>query len=345
MKKSAPKQLKFSVMIPTYNMGKTIGDTIKSVLNQSYQNFEIIVQDNDSSDDTKKVIKLLADERIKYYKNPKNLGYAKNIIEGAKNCTGDIVYFLGADDILAIDALKNTNDAFVKNESIGAVTRPYYWFQERVDTPIRVTPILNNKKDEVVKIDEFDKAIYVLHNEILGQMTSLAFRRKFLRMNFFTDSNDWIAHGYPFLHVFKEHPVVFLKNCPVAIRIGGNTIRQKGTKAYAVSPTKRWIEMLEELLPEKKFFKIRNYFIKQVIAKNYLGLIQIKCYSSQKNLLREIFYLVKYNRLNVFDIKFWFFSLGCLLIPDFILAPMVDFYKNRINSKIITDVNFTYSIS
>lgn len=345
MKKNSHKQLRFSVMIPTYNMGKTIKETVKSVLNQNYQNFEIVVQDNDSSDNTQEIVRSCADSRIRYYKNRKNLGYAKNLIEGVANCKGDIVYFLGADDILAKSALDKTNQAFLKDRNIGAVTRPYYWFQEKIDVPIRVTPILNGKKDEIVNSQELKKAVYVLHNEILGQMSSLAFRRRYLKKSFFTKSNDWIAHGYPFLHIFKEHPVVFLKSCPVAIRIGGNTIRQKDSSAYSVSPTKRWVEMLEELLPEERFADLKNYFIKHVIAKNYLGLIQIKSYSGTKNLLREIFYLMRYNLSNLLNFKFWFFSLGCIIVPDSILAYTVDFYKSKINSKIIHNVDFTYSIS
>ena len=76
--------LKISVMIPTYNMANTIQETLKSVLNQTYNNFEIIIQDNNSQDNTYKIIKSFSDSRIKYFKNDINIGYARNLIAGKK---------------------------------------------------------------------------------------------------------------------------------------------------------------------------------------------------------------------------------------------------------------------
>ncbi|MDO8566255.1 MAG: glycosyltransferase family 2 protein [Candidatus Moranbacteria bacterium] len=345
---SGQEPLTISVVIPTYNMAHVIGDTIKSVLNQSYGNFEIIVQDNDSQDNTATVIRSFADPRIKYFKNSANLGYAKNLIAGWKNCTGDILYFLGADDVLSKNALKETSAAFMRDENIGAVTRSYFWFQgstEHIRTPIRVTPILNEHQDETIDIHNIQKAMYVMHNEILGQLSGLAFRIQYLQESFFTRENNWIAHGYPFLHIFKKHPVVFLKNHQVAVRIGENTIRQKGNTFYLISPTKRWIEMLDEILYEDEFKELKTCFIKKIIASNYVGLVQIKSYAGMYFLLREIGYLLKYRISNILSVRFWFFSLGSIVVPGFLLGRMADYYKNRINSKIMKEIHFEYDLS
>lgn len=342
--KSKSVTLKISVVIPVYNMDHTIRDTIKSVLNQTYKNFEIIVQDNNSQDSTFQVVKSFPNPRIKYFKNNSNVGYAKNLIEGKKNCRGDILYFLGADDILSKNALQETSNAFMLNDEIGAVTRPYFWFQEDINKPNRVTPTINNKIDEVIYIND-PIAIDVIHNEILGQLSGLAFRMKYLKDSFFTKESDWIAHGYPFLYIFKKYPIVFLKNYQVAIRIGVNVIRQKGSSAYNISPTKRWINMLNEVFYEKKFQVFKNTFIQKTIASNYLGLIQIKNYSGLKYLLREIGYMVKFNWLNVFNLNFWFYSLGCIVIPSSILIKMTDYYKNNINRKFIKKIAFEYKIN
>ena len=184
-----------------------------------------------------------------------------------------------------------------------------------------------------------------MHNEILGQLSGLAFRIKYLEDSFFTQENDWIAHGYPFMHIFKNYPVVFLKNYQVAVRIGFNAIKQRGSPAYNTSPTQNWINMLNEVLYEKKFQAFKNYFIKKIIASNYLGLIQIKCYSGLKFLLREIFYMIKYDWLNIFSINFWLFSLGCIVIPSPVLTRIVDYYKNKINRSMIKKINFTFDIN
>jgi len=339
------KELKFSVVIPVYNMEKTIGDTIASVLNQTYQNFEIIVQDNNSVDKTAEVIRSFFDPRIKYFKNDTNIGYGKNLIAGWKNCSGDVIYYLCADDVLSKNALLETNMAFQKDEGVGAVTRPYFWFHEDINKPVRVTPMLNRKKDEIVGIKNFSKAVIVIHNEVLGQLSGLAFRKKYLKESYFTTCDEWIPHGYPFLHIFKNYPVVFLKNCQVAVRIGHNNIRKKGNSVYAISPTIRWISMINEILTEKEHQRFKKYYINNVIAVNFIGLVQIKCYASFSCLLREIWYLLKYRWLNILDLKFWFFSLGCIIVPSSLLAKMVDWYKNKINSKSMRKLYFEYDTS
>lgn len=337
------RELKFSVVIPVYNMGDTIGDSIRSVLNQTHQNFEIIVQDNNSTDNTEEVVKLFKDSRIRYFKNKTNLGAARNFIEGWKNCQGDILYYLAADDILAENALAETNAAFLIDEKIGAVTRPYFWFYDDINVPVRVTPILNKKKDEIVSMKNFKKASIAIHNEVLGQVSGLAFRLKYLKESFFSVDDAWIPHGYPFLNVFKNHPVVFLKNYQIAVRIGSSGIRIKNSHAYDVSPTKRWIDMLDGTLHEEKFQGFKKYYIRNIIASNFIGLVQIRCYARLRYFFRELGYLIKYKWTNVFDLKFWFFTFGCLAVPPKILAKLADWYKNKINSQKLGKIKFKYN--
>jgi glycosyltransferase involved in cell wall biosynthesis len=71
----------FSIVTPTYNRGKIIENAIKSVLNQNFQNWELIIVDDGSTDNTTQVIKkYLSDKRIKYIKLSRNYGvnYARN---------------------------------------------------------------------------------------------------------------------------------------------------------------------------------------------------------------------------------------------------------------------------
>jgi len=339
------KKLKFSIVVPVYNMADTISETIASALNQSYQNFEIIVQDNDSTDNTAQVVKSFKDPRIRYFKNECNLGAPRNFIEGWKNCRGDILYYLAADDIMAKNALLETSAAFLMDENIGAVTRPYFWFKEDINIPVRVTPRLNSSQDKIIRMNNFSKAAIVIHNEILGQVSGLAFRMKYLKESFFSPDDPWITHGYPFLNIFKNHPVVMLKNYQIAVRIGSSGIRIKNSPAYDVSPTKRWIDLLDKTLNEEKCRGFKNYYIKNIIAPNFIGLVQIRCYARLRFFFRELWYHVKYKWINILDLKFWFFALGCLVVPRTFLSKMADWYKNEINSRMIKKINFQYDIN
>ena len=98
---------KISVCIPTYNYGRFVGAAIESVLVQSRTDFEVIVSDNASTDQTRAVVEALAcrDRRIRYLCNDRNLGMVANWNRCLELASGEYVKFLCADDLLEPDAL------------------------------------------------------------------------------------------------------------------------------------------------------------------------------------------------------------------------------------------------
>ena len=89
-----------SVIMPAYNVEKLISDSIESVLSQTYTNFELIVIDDCSKDQTVKVVEslILKDHRIKLVKNIKNKGVAETRNVGLDQAKGNVVAFLDSDD-------------------------------------------------------------------------------------------------------------------------------------------------------------------------------------------------------------------------------------------------------
>lgn len=87
----------FSVIIPLYNKEKYIKRAINSVLKQTYQNFEIIVINDGSTDNSLSVIKSIKDKRVKIF-NQKNLGVSNARNKGIKKAKGEYIAFLDADD-------------------------------------------------------------------------------------------------------------------------------------------------------------------------------------------------------------------------------------------------------
>ncbi|MBA7548094.1 Undecaprenyl-phosphate 4-deoxy-4-formamido-L-arabinose transferase [subsurface metagenome] len=118
-----------SVIIPTYNRAHLIGRAINSVLNQTYQDFEIIVIDDGSTDKTKEVVKNFQkqDKRIRYIWYEKNKGgsAARNI--GIRDAKCEYIAFLDSDDEWMPKKIEKQVNFFVKcSKSVGVIYCLYY---------------------------------------------------------------------------------------------------------------------------------------------------------------------------------------------------------------------------
>lgn len=90
---------KVTVLMPAYNVGKYIRESIDSVLKQTYRDFELLVVDDCSTDNTAEVVKRFDDPKIKYVKNEKNLGLADNLNRGLELIETEYVARMDGDDI------------------------------------------------------------------------------------------------------------------------------------------------------------------------------------------------------------------------------------------------------
>ena len=88
-----------SIVMPSYNTGGLIADSIESVLAQTYQKWELIIVDDCSTDNTDEVVAEYKDERIKYLKNEKNSGAAVSRNRALREAKGKWIAFLDSDDI------------------------------------------------------------------------------------------------------------------------------------------------------------------------------------------------------------------------------------------------------
>lgn len=327
-------KLKICIAIPTYNGGPYLATTLKSILSQSYNNFQIVVSDDHSKDDTLEVVESFRDKRIKIHKNRKNLGYGANLqaLTRMVDKNDDILFLMGQDDILLKDALLKTALAFARGENIGLVTRPYYWFYDKDFTrPVREAPPYNPKKDEVISIFDGEKQFrYIFMPTVVGQLSGLAYRLRYWDRGFHTDT--FVAHVYPFASIAKRYSVVALKDYTVAVRIASSQSRSKSS-IYDISPLESWVRMYKTIFPGEKYRKFRHWGIEFISSTNFVGLVQIKNFSTFGNLLREIFLHLKYHWLNFFNPVFWFFAAVSLLTPSQLLIRLVDEFKNKILSR------------
>lgn len=100
------KPLTFSVCIPNYNYERYLGQTIESVLAQTYPHFEIVVADNASTDGSVAVVRSMGDPRIRLIENRYNIGFSPNLDRATESATGDFLILLSSDDLMRPDALE-----------------------------------------------------------------------------------------------------------------------------------------------------------------------------------------------------------------------------------------------
>ncbi len=141
-----------SVVIPVYNGAKTIKETIESVLQQTYSNFELIVINSDSTDKTLEIVSSIQDQRIKIYNYPK-ANVAVNRNRGSTHVSGELISFLDADDLWTPDKLELQYKALQENPQAGVV---YSW-TNTIDESGKFLDTLNH---DIWKGDVYAKLLF-----------------------------------------------------------------------------------------------------------------------------------------------------------------------------------------
>ena len=106
----------FSVVVPTYNMAQWLPYAIESALNQTFSDFELLIQDNASTDKTRYIVKKYQDSRISYQMNPTNIGLFQNANLVCARATGKYIKVLCADDVLSPVCLEVIHSQVINNE-------------------------------------------------------------------------------------------------------------------------------------------------------------------------------------------------------------------------------------
>ncbi len=148
------KQPKISLIITFYNLGKYINDCVSSILNQTYQNFEIIIVNDNSNDENTKILNKIKDDKIKIIHLKENLGQLLAFCEGLKYSSGEFICLVDADDILLPSYLKTILLAHLEN-NFALISCGFGEINEKNE----VTSFSNNKNNKKIKYDEIENLI------------------------------------------------------------------------------------------------------------------------------------------------------------------------------------------
>jgi glycosyltransferase involved in cell wall biosynthesis len=206
------KQPKVSVLIPTYNYAYCLDECIQSVLNQTFQDFELIVIDDASRDNTDEVMqKYESDSRISYYRNPVNLGLVGNWNKCLGYAKGDYIKILCADDKFREDLLEKFVQVMETHPDVSLVA---------------CNKVMFGKSSVTVKLplQHLQKGREVIYHTLrsfgwMGEPTCVMFRRKNLSVGLFKTDVVWLPDWEMWLRqlnvgdaYFIPEPLAYVQN-------------------------------------------------------------------------------------------------------------------------------------
>ena len=194
----------FSIILTTYNRAHVLDRAIKSVLNQTFKNFELILVNGGSLDNTESIVQAYADERIRYFKQSENKGMLSDRNIGFDMSRGKYVAVLDDDDELMPEALETAINEFNEiSEEIGVLvfncveskSRRLCGMGIRESRYVPFEEYLSGKiygnfweifKNDLVKKDRFDERLWGAEKIFLWQLyqkTKVFYSHKVLKIN------------------------------------------------------------------------------------------------------------------------------------------------------------------
>ncbi len=201
----------FSIVIPLYNKANHIKTTLRSVLDQNFRDFEIIIINDGSTDDSLGVVEAFSDERINIYSIENNgVSYARNF--GVTKATTEFIVFLDADDIWKPHHLEDLKELQEEFPNCGmyakAYVRKYKTFE--IKSLYNNIPTTNNWKG--VLNDYFDNSMI---NGIASSSSVMIPKKTLIDVGNFNEAYNSGEDTDLWIRIALKHPVAFYNKVSV----------------------------------------------------------------------------------------------------------------------------------
>lgn len=229
-----------SVVLPVYNAELYITETINSILNQTYTNFELIIINDGSNDNSEACILQFQDQRIKYFKNEKNLKLIQTLNLGLSLAKGKYIARIDADDIALPQRFEKQIDFLEKNSEYGIVGS----FAETFGS--------ENKKLTFVQEDVDIRYAFLTHNPFVH--SSVMIRNQILTENKLSfDLTQLHVEDYAlWIEILNFSKGKILPEILIKYRIHENQISVVHNNTQVINTQKIQKKYLLSLLPEVK---------------------------------------------------------------------------------------------
>jgi glycosyltransferase involved in cell wall biosynthesis len=264
----------FSIVIPTFNRSDLLPYAVESILQQTFEDFEIIICDNCSGDDTPQVAQQFTDPRVTYIQTPRHFVIADNWEYGRSHATGKLIMMLSDDDALVRTALKRFADEALQQDvdflfSTVAVYRdPSYLGADKnsVDCPAFAA------SSRIVPIDEFIGPLFAFDPKFNMHPSAFAFPKTIAdlvvkRTGRFFWTNGVEYSAWPITAVFAKR--ILYIDAPLTVL--GRTGKSWGTNIALCNPGKERIQaFIKDVDHERKHAPLNNFTMCNLMAEGML---------------------------------------------------------------------------
>ncbi len=202
-----------SILMTIFNHQNYLNESIKSLINQNYKNWELIAIDNGSTDGSGKILKNIKDKRIKKKFLKKNIGRTKCLNLGLKNCKGKFIAILDSDDVAQNNRIKSQLKEFNSDNELWLVASDF----NLIDQSSKIISYPKEKFD--LKKNLQDKPRMFLLKNFLAH-SSVMYKSKLIKEIGGYPNNYLYAQDHAFyMKVFKNYKIKILRKKLVNIRV------------------------------------------------------------------------------------------------------------------------------
>lgn len=232
------------MVIATHNHAHFLPECLASVKSQTYQDYEVIVINNGSTDNTEEVVKLLTWDKLRYYYQNDTGSVAGPRNTGIKLAQGEYVAFLDSDDLWYKNKLERVMHIFVEKPDIDIISHDL--IQNK-----------NGEKDEVLKVGPLEEDMFgalLVTNRLLGSATVIK-KQEITQAGGFDESKQYVhCEDYEtWLRIaYKGHKFGFINEVLGEYRVHGGNLSNDQELVF-----KNWLNVLNRHLP---YYKGKNIF-------------------------------------------------------------------------------------
>jgi len=264
----------FSIVIPTYNRSDLFPYAVESILKQSFQDFEIIVSDNCSADDTQQIAQQFTDSRVKYVRTPRHFTIADSWEFARSQALGKLILMLSDDDALLPAALEQFDYESRCHDADFLFCTPAYYRDLGYPGPDRnsVDCPRFSAKSRVVQREEFIRPLLLFRHKFDMHPSAFIFAKTIadLVVNktgrfFWTNGVEYSA--WPIAANFSK--TILHIDAPLVVV--GRTAKSWGSNLALCNPGKERIqEFIKDVDHERKHAPLNNFTMCNLIAEGML---------------------------------------------------------------------------